>query len=50
MKADFNLADLPKILPLLPVHEQERLLAELEKLQELKTTKLAREKFLSFVK
>ena len=50
MTSNISLADLPKILPLLPVHEQERLLAELEKLQELKTTKLAREKFLAFVK
>lgn len=48
--ADISLADLPKILPLLPVHEQERLLAELEKLSELKKRKLCREKFTAFVK
>jgi len=34
---------------MLPVHEQERLLAELEKLSELKKRKLCREKFLTFV-
>ena len=45
-----SLADLPKILPFLPVHEQERLLAELDKLTELKTTKGAQDKFLNFVK
>ena len=45
-----SLADLPKILPFLPVHEQERLLAELDKLTELKATKGAQDKFLNFVK
>ena len=49
MTSSISLADLPKILPLLPLHEQERLLAELEKLSELKSRKLCREKFLAFV-
>jgi len=49
MTSSISLADLPKILPLLPLHEQERLLAELERLSELKSRKLCREKFLAFV-
>ena len=49
MTSSISLADLPKILPLLPLHEQERLLAELEKLSDLKKRKLCRERFLSFV-
>lgn len=44
-----SLADIPKILPLLPLHEQEHLLAELEKLEELRTKKLCAERFLPFV-
>ncbi len=47
---DISLKDIPKILPLLSAPEQERLLAELEKLAEMKTQKLAQEKFLAFVK
>lgn len=47
---EISLADLPKILPALPLHEQEVLLAELEKLAELKKRKLAQDKFLAFVK
>lgn len=47
---DINLKDIPKILPLLSTQEQEILLAELEKLQELKVKKLAQEKFMAFVK
>jgi predicted phage terminase large subunit-like protein len=50
MASNISLADLPKILPLLPVHEQERLLAELEKLSELKSRKLCQQKFMAFVK
>ena len=47
---DISLKDIPKILPLLSAPEQERLLAELEKLQELKVQKRAQDKFLAFVK
>ena len=50
LNEEISLADLPKILPLLPVHEQEKILAELEKLQELKAKKVAHDKFLGFVK
>jgi predicted phage terminase large subunit-like protein len=49
LNEEISLADLPKILPLLPIHEQEKILAELDKLQELKTKKLAQDKFLKFV-
>ena len=45
-----SLKDIPKILPMLPLHEQERLLAELEKLSELKKKKLCQQNFLAFVK
>lgn len=45
-----SLRDIPKILPLLPLHEQEKLLAELDKLAELRRRKHARDKFLAFVK
>ena len=48
--ADISLKDIPKILHKLPLHEQEKLLAELEKLSELKRQKLAQNKFLAFVK
>lgn len=44
-----SLKDIPNILPLLSLPEQEKLLAELEKLQELKMRKLAQTKFLAFV-
>ncbi len=52
MKAQpsISLADLPKILPRLPLHEQERLLAELEKLSDLKKRQACQDKFLAFVK
>ena len=50
MLNDIDLTDIPKILHLLPPHEQEVLLAELEKLAELKKRKLAQDKFLAFVK
>ena len=50
MLNDIALTDIPKILHKLPLHEQERLLAELEKLAELKKRKLAQDKFLAFVK
>jgi len=45
-----SLKDIPSILPLLNQAEQERLLAELEKLGELRTRKLAQEKFMIFVR
>ena len=44
-----SLGDIPKILPLLSLPEQEQLLAELEKLSELRSRKLARTRFLPFV-
>jgi len=45
-----SIQDVVKILPKLSVFEQERLLAELDKLEELKTKQRAQEKFLSFVR
>ena len=45
-----SLKDIPTVLPLLSLPEQEKLLAELEKLQELKTRQVAQDKFLAFVK
>lgn len=48
--SNVSLKDIPSILPLLSLPEQEKLLAELEKLQELKMRKLAQSKFLAFVK
>ena len=47
---EISLDDIPKILPALPIHEQEKLLAELEKLEQLKRTKVAQEKFMGFVR
>lgn len=44
-----SLKDIPTILPALSPAEQERLLAELDKLEELKRQKLCKEKFLAFV-
>jgi len=46
---NISLKDIPSILPLLSLPEQERLLAELEKLEELKMRKLSQERFLPFV-
>jgi predicted phage terminase large subunit-like protein len=46
---NISLKDIPSILPLLSLPEQEKLLAELEKLQELKTQKLSQARFLAFV-
>lgn len=45
-----DLADIPKILPLLSAADQELLLAELDQLAKLKQTSLAQQKFLAFVK
>lgn len=50
MASTISLADLPKVLSRLPLHEQERLLAELEKLSELKSRKLCQNNFIAFVK
>lgn len=47
---NISLKDIPTILPALSPGEQEKLLAELEHLQSLKTRKLAQERFLAFVK
>jgi predicted phage terminase large subunit-like protein len=44
-----DLKDIPAILPLLSPAEQEILLAQLDKLEELKGQKLAQERFLKFV-
>jgi len=48
--ADLSLRDIPTILQHLSVQEQERLLAELDKLSEMKEIKLAQTKFIEFVK
>ena len=45
-----SLKDIPSILPLLSLPEQEKLLAELEKLQELKMRQISQSKFLAFVR
>ena len=47
---NISLKDIPNILPALSPGEQEKLLAELEHLQSLKTRKLSQERFLAFVK
>lgn len=44
-----SLKDIPSILPLLSTPEQEQLLAELERLEELKSRKLCQERFIKFV-
>ena len=45
-----TIEDIPKVLPLLSQHEQERILAELEKLEVLKTRDKAQNEFMAFVK
>jgi len=45
-----SLRDIPKVLSALTIPEQEKLLAELEHLQQLKTRKLAQDRFIAFVK
>ena len=50
MLADISLKDIPSILGSLSIAEQELLLAQLEKLEELKSKKLAQNKFLAFTK
>ena len=46
---DITLKDIPAILPMLSVPEQEKLLAELEQLKRLKQQKKAQTKFIDFV-
>lgn len=46
---NISLKDIPSILPALSPAEQEKLLAELDKLEELKKQRLAQGKFLAFV-
>ena len=46
---NISLRDIPAILPALSMAEQEQLLAELEKLEEMKAQKLAEDRFLAFV-
>ena len=50
MLDEIELEDIPKILPLLSQGEQELLLAELEKLEDLKKRKNAQDHFMPFVK
>jgi hypothetical protein len=47
---NISLRDIPKVLSALTIPEQEKLLAELEHLQQLKTRKLAQDRFIAFVK
>jgi len=49
MLGNVSLNDIPKILHRLTPYEQERLLAELDKLAELKTKQVASDKFIKFV-
>lgn len=46
---EISLKDIPKILPTLSLPEQERLLAELDRLEQMKRQKLAQERFMAFV-
>ena len=46
---NISLKDIPTILPLLSESEQEKLLAQLQHLEKLKTRQVAQEKFLAFV-
>ena len=46
---EIDLDDIPKILPLLSLAEQEQLLAELDKLESLKMRQACRDKFMAFV-
>ena len=47
---NISLKDIPTILPLLSVTEQEQLLAQLSHLEKLKHKSLVQEKFIEFVK
>jgi predicted phage terminase large subunit-like protein len=49
MLNDISLTDIPKILHKLPPREQQLLLAELDKLAEMKRRKVSQERFLKFV-
>jgi hypothetical protein len=46
---NIDLKDIPTILPMLSLAEQEKLLAELKHLEELKSRTLSQEKFMHFV-
>jgi hypothetical protein len=47
---NISIKDIPAILPMLSLPEQEKLLAELDKLEELRTKQQAQDKFIPFVK
>jgi len=47
---NISIKDIPAILPMLSLPEQEKLLAELDKLEELRTKKQAQDKFLAIHK
>ena len=47
---DLSLKDIPAILPMLSLPEQEKLLAELDHLDKLKEQKKAQTRFIDFVK
>jgi predicted phage terminase large subunit-like protein len=47
--ANISLKDIPSVLHMLTPQQQEKLLADLEKLEELKSRKLCQDKFLAFV-
>jgi len=49
MLTDVSIADIPSIIHRLSPYEQERLLAELEKLDEMKAQALAKQRFIKFV-
>ena len=49
MFENIDLKDIPKILPMLSAGEQEKLLAELAHLENLKTRSLSQERFMKFV-
>ena len=46
---NISIKDIPAILPMLSLPEQEKLLAELDKLEELRTKQQAQDKFIPFV-
>jgi predicted phage terminase large subunit-like protein len=46
---EISLADIPKVLSALPPHEQEYLLAELDKLEQLRGKQMAQDRFIAFV-
>jgi predicted phage terminase large subunit-like protein len=48
--SDISLRDIPKVLPLLSLDEQQQILAQLEHLEKLRDKELAHTRFLEFVK